>query len=920
MGRSSVGMDSLASAVGSANPNESLFDSVKYRPPRIPHGAVVRIGLAARLAESDHTTLTTVVSAAGYGKTTALAFHFVRLEELGYRLAWVRLAEIDADPQHFLESVFSAFEHWKPGLCTQALSILMNGGAATVDRAISHFFDRVASMGKRCCLFLDDYHRAESPGTNAVISRLTAAAPDNLSIKLASRCLPAIDFSPLRLSAKISEISTNAFLFTRSETEQLFGRDTALPLSSEQHRMIEHFASGWAVGLQALHISARQRDGLAPVLARLADSNADIFHFFSTEVVGGLSQELQWFLSASAKLGVFNAELCNDVFRIDNSAEFIAEIERMNLFFQPVGNQQDWLTYHDLFSEFLSRRDPILEPERQSEINRAAYDWFAVRNMHDFAIPFAIREQMWAEAAEGLEVGWRKMLTLSQFRALENLITRLPPEKLSARPMLQIALAWSYGMQRKLAQAKQIVAEVERKLPLPSIPTVPKDPPRAALFALKASISNMCGDVDSILALTEIDQGRFDAFAPFERSIILNCAVYAHVIAGKIDQAHRLANVGAEALSKAELPLIAIHRELFRGMAYEVSGDLNAAFEAWSYAHELALASFGFAYAPTQSMMASIHLERGDLISARASLQWANAGLNEPAIIRPLILNCLTSARIEVLEGQLTKALHLLGVGEEVGRKEGNVELRVACLSERMRVLVDSGRIAEAHQVESDMDLLLEADKVHEDLAWVGAFSWAALGKAHITVALGKAEEANRIVGHQLLRIDGTSSNGSLISFLLYGTIASYDLNHRQEALQRFARAVAIARQGGYLLTVANIMKSRPEVLADGLNWCARQGEDVEFLVRIAKISNLPRGIWIQFDKDIVEFGAVELTERERDLLWLLGRGESNKQIARDLAISGNTVSWHLKNIFVKLGVENRTQAVKAAQQLGLMK
>ena len=63
----------------------------------------------------------------------------------------------------------------------------------------------------------------------------------------------------------------------------------------------------------------------------------------------------------------------------------------------------------------------------------------------------------------------------------------------------------------------------------------------------------------------------------------------------------------------------------------------------------------------------------------------------------------------------------------------------------------------------------------------------------------------------------------------------------------------------------------------------------------------------------------VELTERETEVLRLMARGQSNKQIARSLHISEKTVKTHVSNILSKLGVQSRTQATLCAIRIGLV-
>ena len=68
----------------------------------------------------------------------------------------------------------------------------------------------------------------------------------------------------------------------------------------------------------------------------------------------------------------------------------------------------------------------------------------------------------------------------------------------------------------------------------------------------------------------------------------------------------------------------------------------------------------------------------------------------------------------------------------------------------------------------------------------------------------------------------------------------------------------------------------------------------------------------------------MQVTEREMEILALVAEGLTNAQIARRLRVSDNTVKFHLQNVYLKLGVRNRTEAAahylrqRAARQRGL--
>jgi len=76
-------------------------------------------------------------------------------------------------------------------------------------------------------------------------------------------------------------------------------------------------------------------------------------------------------------------------------------------------------------------------------------------------------------------------------------------------------------------------------------------------------------------------------------------------------------------------------------------------------------------------------------------------------------------------------------------------------------------------------------------------------------------------------------------------------------------------------------------------------------------------------DSSVTTLAGVELreplSERELEVLALLAAGKSNREIARELFVALSTVKTHVKNIYGKLDVRNRTQAVSRARALGLL-
>jgi LuxR family maltose regulon positive regulatory protein len=133
-------------------------------------------------------------------------------------------------------------------------------------------------------------------------------------------------------------------------------------------------------------------------------------------------------------------------------------------------------------------------------------------------------------------------------------------------------------------------------------------------------------------------------------------------------------------------------------------------------------------------------------------------------------------------------------------------------------------------------------------------------------------------------------------------------LKKSDQAIEVLERTLTLAEGGGYL----RIFLDEGRVIRNLL----RQAIESDYVERLLEE-------FADLDKTstINTHGLVEpLSAREIEVLQLLAGGLSNHEIGNEIFVTTNTVKWHLKNIFAKLGVHNRTQAVDRARELGQLK
>jgi LuxR family maltose regulon positive regulatory protein len=151
----------------------------------------------------------------------------------------------------------------------------------------------------------------------------------------------------------------------------------------------------------------------------------------------------------------------------------------------------------------------------------------------------------------------------------------------------------------------------------------------------------------------------------------------------------------------------------------------------------------------------------------------------------------------------------------------------------------------------------------------------------------------------------------------MYLSAVQLSLGKAAEAANRFRRILTACAAAGIHQTVLDETPLIAELLE-----MVRERTDLNegllpFVDRILAASRRPRQNHLGPASRTAALGT--LSARETDILELIAQGMSNKEIARNLDIGPETVKTHLKNVFTKLGVERRAQAVSRAQTLGLV-
>jgi LuxR family maltose regulon positive regulatory protein len=182
---------------------------------------------------------------------------------------------------------------------------------------------------------------------------------------------------------------------------------------------------------------------------------------------------------------------------------------------------------------------------------------------------------------------------------------------------------------------------------------------------------------------------------------------------------------------------------------------------------------------------------------------------------------------------------------------------------------------------------------------------------ARLLIAEGRFEETLALLEPLLPIAERRNRPGMMIEIYLLQALALQAQGDRDRAIAALERALSLAEPEGY----ARIFLDEGEPVAQLIYRAVERGIAPEFGGRLLAAFPAKEPAVRELPLEMVE----SLSERELEVLRLIAEGLSNQEIAQSLVVSLRTVKWHASNIYGKLGVKNRTQAVAKARSLGIL-
>jgi len=884
----------------------------KLAAPALRADAVSRKRLLDRLESAHRCKLVLIQAPAGYGKTTLMVQWSRRLQEGGESIGWVTLDEASNDPSNLLATL---------------IAILLRE-ATTGAPDLLAVINRCASEHLRFTLFLDEAETLREAGSLALLEMLLDYSPANMHVVIGTRAVPALPLARLRVRSEIVDITGEDLRFLRSEAAQFLYVRSGAQLGRDTLDMLLEKTEGWIAALQLITMSLARNAGHDRVVDGLSGSSAQIVEYLAVDVVDRLPADMREFLLQTSILRRLSVPLCEAVTGQPDCGGMLMKLENASLFLHPLDGSRQWYRFHSLFAGFLRERLERQHPGRAREIARKAADWCAGNGQVQEAVEYCLEARDITGAIERMKECMDAQIQAAQFRTILTWLRALPAEELQKHPVLVVANAWALNFCQEyrrageaLQQLRQLAADQQTEGIF-----------RNALIALEPVLLARAGQFRTMIERGEAAWSQIGRDAPRERSMLANQLAFGYVTVGRHDEAQKCLH---EAM--------ACHAETrpanVFGLAHTVGhsaihdaclGDLKGAIrklrsiEALVADHAGEVRTWlepGFLPANTIGLCSELLYELNEVDEAEAWIDKYYRFLDAIPSVETILLAYLTRARVHLSRGETDRADETLDAASRHAVRTGMPRVMVAVEWERARIALLAGDVSRARLIANAFDTPPPPETVPELIVPSDEINGMGIGTIRLLVHEGRCDEALARLDVNIRHATQFLRRRRLVKLRTLEAMALQKAGRPADALRALGAAVRMAATMGAVRSIVDeglpcqvlmqALAEDPVVKLDrkAAAWVATllaafESEDGGAPSR--PVSDM---------KSLVE----GLSTREVQILQRLDQGYSNLAVAQQLFVSTNTVKWHLRQVYEKLGAKNRTQAIFLARSHGLL-
>lgn len=896
--------------------------TTKFYIPQVRPGYVARPRLIHLLDQGMRHRLTLISAPTGFGKTSLLADWCLTVRQRENTVCWLSLEKGENDPIRFFTYLVTALQTGFAGLGSGVLQLFDQLDPPPLEYALAGLINEIAALSLPVILALDDYHLIDNAAVHSGMTFFIEHLPPNAHIFISTRKDPPMPLARLRAQKNLFEMRSEDLRFTSQETRQFLETAAHIGLLPESINMLEKQIEGWAAGLQLVTLSLSKSSNPNQVLEQIALGHPYLFDYLVEEVLHQQPREVRDFLVTCAVLERLHAGLCNALLQSENqpaaASEMLAYLHKNNLFLISLDETHTWFRFHPVFGNVLKRYFDQNHPQRAAALHLAAAQWYEAHQLPLDAVSHLICAQQYPQAARVLhESAWDYLSANNQWTTVKYWIDKLPAEEKRQHPRLYLQYAYALLSLGELAAAEHYLTLAEQYLQASHDLTG-----LGELFAIRALLLRYESDAPRIQQFARQALEYLPPENRLQRSLAWNCLGIGHHLDGDIAKSE---NALREALRDGQLaqsqPSLATSRYLL-GHVCLSKGNLQ---EAEMYFRETLGSPDNLGeYAPTSNtfeacfLLGKVYYEWNHLKRAIESLRTGIALSERIGSHRHASYGYVKLAHALFSAGSPQDADGAIELAELTARELDTESRILQSLAYKTWLRLRQNRIDEAEQWLN----------TYERRVRVGSFydrQVESLVATRVYTALGEPRRALTLLSPLIQLARGAGRKGHLFELLALQSLALNLMGQPDPALEALKESLEIAAPAQYI----RVFLDEGEPMAAMLRRLQDSSDRGPFIRQILQPAApteatppppVPARAAAEARVELLHNRYFEpLTQREIDVLHLVESLCSNQEIAERLVITPGTVKRHLHNIYTKLDVESRRQAVVRARSLGIL-
>jgi LuxR family maltose regulon positive regulatory protein len=892
----------------------------KLYTPQIAPGVIDRARLAALASAVAETPITLISAPAGYGKST-LASQW--LAAIDIKSSWYSIDPADSNLRQFLAYVIAAVRQAFPDCCMETAQLLELPVLPAAEELAGVVCNEIDRLDAPLVLVLDDYHNISGPAVHKFLDAILMHPPRQLHLVIVTRRDPPLSLQRLRASGMLTEVRMQQLALSEAEFGEVVRGALGDRAGSGEIGVLYERIEGWPAGLR-LALLAAPGASADEFLARIPSGAQAVRAYLVHEVLASCPPVVRDYLLRTSFLDRFCASLAEAIIESGDAdstrmsgAEFIRRIKEAGFFTIPLDSHQKWYRYHHLFQAMLQDEAVgELGEAKIAEIRRRASHWFEEQGLFEEAIQQLLKLDD-GELAATLIIRHRNaIMNAEQWHRLDAWLRQLPGGLVNSRPELLLLRARQLRSAGAIEEVQKCVELAQALLPTASVDDRMR---RELLGSIESTrcyllyvMSNGRGAVDAARKALELLPP--DGFA--ERGFAAILLGGGLQMIGELDEAlstlYRTLSDPASMVDRS--PTLKSRVLMALGFIYWMHGDLNALEPVLGEIVSLA-SQDGLREVLTvaRSYQAALHYQRNELAAVQAKVAELVASHvigNAEFHLQCLILSSLSHQAL----GDSQRASEVMATAKALAARVRNVLQTAVVDAFAADLAFRQGRLSEARQW---------ADRFEsEPLIPMYAPVSPALVLARLLVLderEGNVERAQALLERLVAYLAETHNNRFLAEALALRAILRDRLGDASGATDDLERAVFLAQPGRFIRLFVDLgpaagrLLGRLDLDEEGVQYV---GEILAAFTQRAS-DDVPDAAPVPAEG--MQVGLETLSKREQQILTLLSQRLSNKEIADKLHLAPVTVKRHAANIYEKLGVHSRRQAVAKATGLGLL-